>query len=129
MAALLSPFLKSLQGSCYDYGHPKGALSLGAAAVRFLLCLSDQITNPYAQLHYAFSMYTTGFRVEACHFSRENISETVAVFNTNSQRLTDHRWAQILATYRVGCDGKPKSIVSDSLDEQQFHELYISSSL
>jgi hypothetical protein len=33
MIALLTPFVRSYQGSCYDYGNPKGALALGAAAV------------------------------------------------------------------------------------------------
>jgi hypothetical protein len=33
MIVLLTPFLKSCQGSCYDYGNPEGAVALGAAAV------------------------------------------------------------------------------------------------
>ena len=82
------------------------------------------------QLHHAFSMYTTGVRVEPCHFSYENAGEIVAIFGTNSQRLTDRHWAQIMASYGVKSTskGKQKALFNDLLDEQQFCELYIPSS-
>jgi len=75
-------------------------------------------------------MYTTGVRVEPRHFSHENAGEIVAIFGINSQRLTDRRWAQIMASYGVESTskGKQKALFDDLLDEQQFRELYIPSS-
>jgi hypothetical protein len=129
MVALLTPFVKSFQGSCHNYGYPKGALALGAAAVRFLLCFFISNNKPATrQLHRAFSMYTTGIRLEARQFSRENVGEIVAVFGANSQRLTNRRWTQILASYGVECDGKKKATGDYLLDEQQFRNLYVPSS-
>lgn len=33
LITLLAPLVDALQGSCHDYGKPKGAVALGAAAV------------------------------------------------------------------------------------------------
>ncbi|KAH9960529.1 hypothetical protein BJV74DRAFT_984234 [Russula compacta] len=113
MIVLLAPFLKSCQGSCHNHGDLKGAVALGAAALR---C--------------AFSMYTTGVRVKAHQFSRENSAETVALFATNTGRLSERRWAQLKVSYGVDSTGKgkQKALAVDLLDAQQFRELYIPSS-
>jgi hypothetical protein len=86
------------------------------------------MTTCALQLHRAFSMYTTGTRVEAHQFSREHVGATVAVFGTNSQRLTDRRWAQILASYGGEGKGKNKAVDDDLPDEEQFRDLYEPSS-
>ncbi|KAH9989674.1 hypothetical protein BJV74DRAFT_796107 [Russula compacta] len=114
MITLLTPFLKSCQGSCYDYGNLKGAVTLGVVA-----------------LHHAFSMYTTGVHIRAHQFSCKNASEAVAFFATNTESLTDCRWAQIKKSYSANPSGKgkQKAVDIDLLDEQQFHELYVPSSL
>jgi hypothetical protein len=92
-----------------------------------MFCFSYQITYLRSQLHRAFSMYTTGVRVEAQQFARENVGGTVAVFGTNSQRLTERRWAQILASYGTDIKGKTNA-VNDPLSELEFREMYVPSS-
>jgi hypothetical protein len=128
MISLLSPFLSSLRGSCYDYGNPKGAIALGAAAVCHELCFFISNNKSPPQLHRAFSMYTTGTRIEPGNFSHENVGGVVAVFCTNSERLTDRRWGQILASYGGDVKGKQKMVVDDLFTEQDFRALYVPSS-
>jgi hypothetical protein len=73
-------------------------------------------------------MYKTGSRVKPGQFSRENAGENVLIYGTNSQRLTDRRWAQLMASYGVETDKKQKGSADSDLDEQQFRNLYIPSS-
>ncbi|KAH9970253.1 hypothetical protein BJV74DRAFT_784526, partial [Russula compacta] len=130
MIALLAPFLKSCQGSCHNHGDPKGAVALGAAAVCAFFAFTNQILNMHPQLRRAFSMYTTGVWVKAHQFSRENSAETVALFATNTGRLSEHRWAQLKVSYGVDSTGKgkQKALAVDLLDTQQFRKLYVPSS-
>lgn len=73
-------------------------------------------------------MYKTGSRVKPGQFSRENMGEYVLIYGTNSQRLTDRRWAQILASYGFKSDKKQRGSTDSVLDEQQFRSLYTPSS-
>ena len=73
-------------------------------------------------------MYKTGVRVEAQQFSRENVGEMLTVYSTNSQRLTDRRWMQIMISYGVESNENQRMNFDEQLDEQQFRDLYVPSS-
>ena len=130
MITLLTPFLKSCQGSCYDYGNLKGAVTLGVAAVSAFFIFQIKLINLCTQLCHTFSMYTTGVCIRAHQFLCENASKAVAFFATNTERLTDCCWAQIKKSYSADPSGKgkQKAVDIDLLNEQQFCELYVPSS-
>lgn len=75
-------------------------------------------------------MYKTGNRIEPFQFSRENVGTNVAIYGTNSKRLTNRRWAQIMTSYGVESDlsKKQKEAEDEMLDEKLFLDLYAPSS-
>lgn len=75
-------------------------------------------------------MYKTGSRIEPKKFSQEHAGENVGIFSSNSHRLTDRRWAQLMMSYGAvsNLSKKQEESEDDVLDEKQFRDLYIPSS-
>ncbi|KAF8487899.1 hypothetical protein F5888DRAFT_1639644 [Russula emetica] len=75
---LLSQYLKWCTGSCHDYGHPIGALSMAAAGIER-----------------AFVMFATGTRTDVGQFSKDVVGTLVGDYLYLATRLTGIRKTSI----------------------------------
>ncbi|KIJ62153.1 hypothetical protein HYDPIDRAFT_30702 [Hydnomerulius pinastri MD-312] len=76
---VFSKFLAMTKGSCGDFGHCVGAISMTVTAIER-----------------AFKMHLTGKKVTPGQFSRENTVSIVDDYMTNAKKLTARRWKRIL---------------------------------
>ncbi|KDQ50186.1 hypothetical protein JAAARDRAFT_200185 [Jaapia argillacea MUCL 33604] len=77
--ALLSAFLKSTKGSKDDFGYPKGAIAMAAAAIER-----------------AFQAYANGAQCEPKMFSQANYTDVVNQYLKHTHSLSENRWKRIL---------------------------------
>jgi hypothetical protein len=74
-------------------------------------------------------MYKSGSRIGANLFSKDNVTERVKFYGTNTKRLTDTGWARLLARYGVeSVSSQNQEDDEDDMDESLFQSLYIPSS-
>ncbi|KAF8488710.1 hypothetical protein F5888DRAFT_1809460 [Russula emetica] len=88
---LLSQYLKWCTGSCHDYGHPIGALSMAAAGIER-----------------AFVMFATGTRTDVGQFSKDVVGTLVGDYLYPATQLTDRRWDLIAEL----CSGLKEKLTS-----------------
>ncbi|KDQ63883.1 hypothetical protein JAAARDRAFT_187284 [Jaapia argillacea MUCL 33604] len=111
--ALLSTFLKSTKGSKEDFGYPKGAIAMAAAAIER-----------------AFQAYVSGAQCEPKKFSRANYTDVVNQYLKHAHSLSESRWKRILeacGSVQAPQDAAPE-VVMDTSSLYLRDSLYIPSS-
>ncbi|KAF8495421.1 hypothetical protein F5888DRAFT_1635496 [Russula emetica] len=107
---LLSQYLKWCTGSCHDYGHPIGALSMAAAGIER-----------------AFVMFATGTRTDVGQFSKDVVGTLVGDYLYLATRLTDRRW-DLIAELCSGLKEKSTSLTHAVQSQVNRRTLYEPSS-